>query len=128
MAHNLIPPFMMRETGLQVNDIPKCDDNPLLNSIQYEVKFPDGQVKEYSVNVIVENILSQVDSEGFSTTMIEAVVDYEVDPTVTVNDEDKYIVLKNRVQHLRKMTKGWRLLVLRRDRSESWIPLKNLKN
>ena len=49
------------------------------------------------MNIIVENILSQVDSEGFSTTMIELIVNYEVDPTVTVTDEDKYVVLKNGV-------------------------------
>eukprot|EP00957_Ditylum_brightwellii_P149507 11385548-Ditylum_brightwellii.AAC.2 len=27
------------------------DDNPLLNSIVYDVQYPDGEVKEYAVNV-----------------------------------------------------------------------------
>ena len=54
----------------------KYDDNPILNSMTYEVEFVDGQVREYSANVIVENMLSRVDSEGFSTTMMEGIVDY----------------------------------------------------
>ena len=35
------------------------DDNPMLNSLSYDVEFPDGQVKEYSTNVIAENMLSR---------------------------------------------------------------------
>mgnify|MGYP007008190322 CR=1 FL=1 len=34
------------------------DDNPMLNSIVYDVEFPDGQVKEYSANTIAENMLT----------------------------------------------------------------------
>ena len=39
------------------------DDNPFLNTIIYEVEFPDGQVKDYAANVIAENMLTQVDSD-----------------------------------------------------------------
>jgi hypothetical protein len=39
--------------------------NPILNLIVYDVEFPDGEVKEYAANIIAENLLSQVDSEGF---------------------------------------------------------------
>ena len=42
------------------------NDNPYLNSIIYEVQLPDGQIKEYSANLIAENILGQVDDEGYS--------------------------------------------------------------
>ena len=40
------------------------NENPLLNSIIYDVEFPDGQIKEYAANVIAQNMYSQVDSEG----------------------------------------------------------------
>ena len=40
------------------------DNNPFLNSIIYDVEFPAGQVKEYAANIIAENMLTQVDSEG----------------------------------------------------------------
>ena len=36
----------------------KYDDNPALNSIVYDVEFPDGTVKEYSANVVAENMLT----------------------------------------------------------------------
>ena len=44
------------------------DNNPFLKSIIYDVEFPDGQVKEYAANIIAENMLTQVDSDGMSTT------------------------------------------------------------
>ena len=52
------------------------DNNPFLNSIIYDVEFPDGQVKGYAANIIAENMLTQVDSDGMSTTLMEAIVDH----------------------------------------------------
>jgi hypothetical protein len=49
------------------------DENPCLNSMIYEVEFPDGQLKEYAANVIAGNMLTQVDSDGYSLTMMEAI-------------------------------------------------------
>ena len=51
-------------------------NNPYLNSTIYDVEFPDGQVKEYAANIIAENMLTQVDSDGMSTTLMEAIVDH----------------------------------------------------
>ena len=39
------------------------------------MEFPDGQVKEYAAKIIAENMLMQVDSDGMSTTLMEANVD-----------------------------------------------------
>jgi hypothetical protein len=52
------------------------DENPMLNSIIYEIEFPDGQVKEYAANFIAENMLTQVDADGYSITMMDAIIDY----------------------------------------------------
>ena len=35
-----------------------------LNSLVYKVELLDGEVKEYSANVIVDNMLGQVNYEG----------------------------------------------------------------
>ena len=40
------------------------DENPMLNSLVYDVEFPDGVAKQYAANVIAENVLSQIDSSG----------------------------------------------------------------
>ena len=46
------------------------DDDPGLNSIIYNVEFPNGSIKEYSTNVISENTLTQVDDDGFTMKMM----------------------------------------------------------
>ena len=55
------------------------DEDPKLNSMIYEVEFQDGMVKEYAGNVIAQNLLSQIHSEGFSNTAFDSVVDYKKD-------------------------------------------------
>ena len=94
-----------------------------LNSIIYDVEFPDGQVKEYAANIIAENILTQVDSDGMSTTLMEAIVDHQRDDEKALQHHDKYVQTKNGRCHLRKTTKGWELLIKWKDKSESWIKL-----
>ena len=69
-------------------------DNPLLNMIVYEIELADGQVREYSANVIAENILTQVNSDGYSTTLLKAIVYYKSDPATAVQKGDQYIVTR----------------------------------
>ena len=88
----------------------KYDHNPFLNSMMYEVEFVDGQVQEYSANVIAENMLTRVDLEGFSTTLIEWIIDCHKDESVAVTKTDKYVYTKSGQQQLRKMTAGWDML------------------
>jgi hypothetical protein len=47
----------------------------MLDSIVYDVEFPDGTIREYSANLIAENMLTQVDSDGYSLTLMEGIVD-----------------------------------------------------
>jgi hypothetical protein len=54
-------------------------DNPLLNSIVYDVEFPDGAVKQYAANIIAEKKYSQVNSEGHQYNLLEAILDYGTD-------------------------------------------------
>ena len=70
----------------------RYDDNLYLNSLVYEVEFSDSYIREYSANVIAENILTQVDPEGFSKTMIKAIVDFKKDNAVAVSKSDGYLV------------------------------------
>ena len=70
------------------------DENPMLNSIVYEVEFPDGQVREYGANVIAENMLTQVDSDGYRLSLMDGIIDYRKDETA-VPLEDKYIHTKS---------------------------------
>jgi hypothetical protein len=102
-------------------------DNPMLNSIVYEVEFPDGQTREYAANTIAENMLSQVDSDGYSTTLMQGIVDVVKDDAVAIPKSEKWVVTARGQRRLRKSTVGWKLLVQWRDGSETWIPLKDMK-
>lgn len=72
-------------------------------------------------------MITQVDSDGYSKSMMQAIIDYEKDPAKAVPKEDKYVVTKRGNKRLRITTSGWKLLVQWKDGTESWIHLKDLK-
>jgi len=92
----------------------------------YDVESPDGEVKEYAANVIAENMLGQVDSEGFTISLLDSILDYQKDGHA-VAKKGQYATTKRGGRQLRKTTCGWKLLVRWKDGSKSWIPLKDMK-
>ena len=94
------------------------DDNPMLNSFLYNVKFPDGQVKEYSANVLAENMLTRADRDGFSAILLESIIDYKKDESA-IDMADKYIITPKGRKILNRTTKGWKLKVLWKNQLES---------
>ena len=102
-------------------------DNPFLNTITYNVEFPNGQVKEYGTNIIAENMLTQVDSDGYSFSLMDSIIDHQRDPSQAIPIEDKYIMTKSRQKWLRKTMKGWKLLIKWKDKSKAWINLADMK-
>jgi hypothetical protein len=116
-----------RALGPDGTIVGKYDENSMLNSIVYEVEFSDGQVNEYSANVIAENMLTQVDSDGFSMSLMEGIVDYRKDDAMAVSKADIHIITRRGQKKSRKITVGWKLLVRWKDQSESWIHLKDMK-
>ena len=53
--------------------------NPLLDTREYEVEFPDGSIDILSTNTIAENLYSQVDQEGNSYAVLSGIVDHRKD-------------------------------------------------
>ena len=45
----------------------------------YNVEFPDRAVKQYSANVIANNMYSKVDQYGFYQTLLKSIIDYSKD-------------------------------------------------
>ena len=91
-------------------------DNPFLNTITYNVEFPDGQVEEYGANIIAENMLTQVDSDGYSLSLMDSIIDHQRDLSQAIPIEDKHITTKSGQKRLRKTTKGWKLLIKWKDK------------
>ena len=102
-------------------------DNPFLNTITYNVEFPNGQVKEYGANIIAENMLTQVDSDGYSLSLMDSIIDHQRDPSQAILMEDKHLMTKSGQKRLRKTTKGWKLLIKWKDKSKAWINLADMK-
>ena len=65
--------------------------NPILNTLIYDVEFPDGDVHEYSANIKAENIYAQIDSEGFVHTLLDHISDYKKDGNA-IEKSDAYVV------------------------------------
>lgn len=102
------------------------NENPILNTLVYDVEFPDGDVREYSANIIAENMYAQVDADGFSHMLLDYIADYKKDGNA-IDKADSYVITKSGRRRLRKSTNGWHLQVKWKDGSSQWIPLKILK-
>ena len=55
------------------------DKNPALNTAIYDVRFPDGAIKQYAANIITENLYMQVDMDGHTTLLIDSIIDHKKD-------------------------------------------------
>ena len=102
------------------------NSNPILNSLTYDVEFPDGEVREYAANIIAQNMLSQVDSEGFTITHLKDIIDWRKNDLAVKNSE-LYCTTKRGRKRMRHTTCGWKILVRWTDSTETWVPLKDMK-
>ena len=72
-------------------------------------------------------MLTQVDSDGYSLSLMESIIDHQKDPSQAIPIEDKYITTKTGQKQLRKTTKGWKLLIKWKDKTKAWIDLTDMK-
>jgi hypothetical protein len=97
----------------------------MLDTITYEIEFPDGHSDEYTANVIAENMYAQCDIEGRQYNLMEGIIDHKTDGHAVAPD-DMYIK-HGRNKKVRKTTKGWHLCVEWKDGTTSWERLEDLK-
>ena len=106
--------------------IGKRHANPLLDTRLYDVEFPDGSTEAIAANLIAENMLSQVDDEGRSYSVLSEIVDHRTNGHALSKD-DGFVVDRQGKRHPRTTTRGWELQVEWRDGSSTWVPLSELK-
>jgi hypothetical protein len=106
------------------NAVPKgiAHSNPILYSRKYVVEFGDGEVLEYSANVIAQNSYAQVDSEGKRYLLMDSIIDHIKDH-IAVLKQDEFVIVNGKRQH-KKTTTGWHFNIHWKDGS-SWEPLKH---
>jgi hypothetical protein len=65
-----------RSKGKDGNPIGLHHKNPLFDTRQHTVEFPDGSTAEYQANIIAENLFSQSDSEGRQHMVMKEICDH----------------------------------------------------
>jgi hypothetical protein len=113
-----------RDTG--GNPIGIANSNPILDTHVYTVEFPDGTEKEYSANIIAESLYSEVDQDGRQFQLINKIINHLSDESA-VSRDDMYVDKDGSNWHLRRTTKGWKLLIQWKDGMSMWERLANLK-
>jgi hypothetical protein len=124
MVHGKV---MKRARGEDGNLIGKRNANPILDTREYEVEMPGGSVAEYGVNVIAENLYSQVDSEGRQYLILSEIIDHTSKDAAAITKDQGFHKSYNGNDVRRKTTKGWKLCVEWKDRSTTWVQLSELK-
>ena len=99
--------------------------NPILDTTLYEVEFDDGNLHTYTANIIAESLYDQVDEFGQTHVLFDSIVDHKKGDDA-IGIEDGYVEVNGR-RHAKKTTRGWKLCVLWKDGSTSWVSLKDLK-
>ena len=76
--------------------------------------------------MIAENVLSQVDSSGHHTQLLDGITNHKKMGNA-VSKQNAYITTKRGVRRLRQTTIGWKFLCSWKDGTSSWVSLKILK-
>ena len=71
-------------------------------------------------------MMSQVDDEGYSYSILSAIIEHRSDGNV-ISKDDTYISTNTGKPNLRQTTRDWDLQVEWKYGTTSWIPLKYLK-
>ena len=69
-------------------------ENPLLNSIIYDVEFSDGIIKEYAANIIAQNLYAKMSDDGKDTQALESIIDHATNEDALPKSK-KFIICKN---------------------------------
>jgi len=89
-----------------------------LNTRVYDVIFHDGSIEQFAASTIAENVYSQVDEEEYRYQLIDSIIDHrKIGAALLTSD----------VTAKTKTTKGWFMLVQWKDGTQSWKPLKDIK-
>ncbi|KAL7546616.1 hypothetical protein ACHAWF_009946 [Thalassiosira exigua] len=104
----------------------KAHSNPMLDTRVYEVQFEDGTHDCLMANKIAENLYAQVDDDDREILRFADIIDHHKDPTALTKDNG-FIKVQGDGSKCIKTTKGWGLLMERKDDTSLWLPLRDVK-
>jgi hypothetical protein len=101
--------------------------NPLLDDRMYEVEYNNETLETLAANVLAENILSQVDDEGYRHLTIDKITKHRVTSDAIPKSQGTYVT-ESGVTRRKRTTRGWQLYVRWKDGSGTWVELKDVKD
>ena len=104
-----------------------ASENPILDTIMYEVEYQDGHTAAFSANLIAENLFSQVDEEGNRSVLFHEIVDVRTDGT-QVLQQDAFVNTSRGTQGRVTTTKDWEVNIKWKEGSTIWNKLKDIKD
>ena len=103
----LLVTMKKRKRDSRRQPVGRADNNPVLDSSIYELEYPDGRVEEYSVNLILENMVEQVDSNDWDATLLDEILAFRRDSNTSgMQGPDAFTTVKGRKRPV-ITTKGW---------------------
>ena len=124
----LLATVKKRKLDCKGEPIGTYNPSPILNSRIYELDFPEGRVEKYSVNVILENMTDQADSNDRDTSLYDEVISARKDEGVVVEKGEKAFTVIDGLKKPIITTKGWDIQIKWKDGSVSWHPLSLIKS
>lgn len=123
---NEIAKVIGRKRDNDGNYIGRKHNNPRLDSRIFTVRFPDGEEKDISYNLLAEYLFSQVDSEGNQYRLFREIINHRKTKSA-LDKADQYRIASNGRRYMKHTTAGWDFEIEWKDGSTSWISLKELK-
>ena len=79
-----------------------------------------------TVHSIAESMYSMIDEEGQHYSLIDEIQDHERDDTAIDAADGTFITATGQTRK-KRTTRGWTFLVLWKDGSSDWVPLRDMK-
>ena len=93
----------------------------------YEVEYQDGHTAALAVNLIAENLFTQVDEDGNRSVLFDKIVDVRIYGT-QVLQQDAFVTKSSVTQRRVKTTNGWEVNLKWKDGSTTWNKLEDIKD
>ena len=122
---NEIAKALGRKRNSEGNLIGRAHKISALDSRIFTVRFPDGEEKDISYNILAEHLYSQMDSEGNQYRLFNALIGHRKRSSAVSKADGYRIVNGNKVK--KRTTTRWDIEVEWRDGTASWLPLKEVK-
>ena len=97
-----------QSTDLTGDPIGEYSPNPMINTRVYDVMFPDGEVQQYSANVIAQSLYDLADEDGYRYQFLDEIIGHKKLKD-TLDKSEGYLVSSNGHRKRVKSTKGWQI-------------------